>query len=458
MTTSTTTTTISTKTSMTETRRQRTALADAVAGVAATLISLWAFYPLEVIKTNLQATLQGRFGIDDNKKSSLTSQPYNRRHDLSSVLRQLQKLFRGCSTKTLHASASSFCYFFLYSFILSTYHRQRQQMLPTQQQQYPSSSESKSLHPSTRLVFSALAAILNTFLTLPLDVLSSQHAIETNNSIQKKECGNGELSSDVGKMNAVWNRHLASSTTVSPSSSSSSDEEEYESDSGEPIFHEALSHEPFLSSTELSSRGIGGSETECSCHSILSKDFKKSRRHYPTVTTLDQSLEVIDVDCEKTTNNKPTHSGCYSIREWAHLWKGLTPAVMLCSNPAIHYTVYDVLKNRMLSSDSPTTNHSTNDHRRLSLSQAFLLGVVAKFVATVGTYPLIRAKVLLMVTSESSLWSALVKSYRHDNGIRGLYKGCDWQLLHTLLKSALMMMVRERITEQTHRWIVGGKQ
>ncbi|KAG7358358.1 mitochondrial carrier protein [Nitzschia inconspicua] len=457
MTTSTTTT--STKTSITETnrRRQRKALADAVAGVAATLISLWAFYPLEVIKTNLQATLQGRFGIDDNEKSSLTSQSSNRQHDLSSLLRQLQKLFRGCSTKTLHASASSFCYFFLYSFILSTYHRQRQQMLPTQQQQYPSSSESKSLHPSTRLVLSALAAILNTFLTLPLDVLSSQHAIETNNSIQKNECGNGEMSSNVGKMNAVWNHHLASSTTVSPSSSSS-DEEEYESDSGEPIFHEALSHEPSLSSTELSSRGIGGSDTERSCHRILSKDSQKSRRHYPTVTTLDQSLEVIDVDCEKTTNNKPTHSGCRSIREWAHLWKGLTPAVMLCSNPAIHYTVYDVLKNRMLSSHPPTTNHSTTDHRRLSLSQAFLLGVVAKFVATVATYPLIRAKVLLMVTSESSLWSALVKSYRHDNGIRGLYKGCDWQLLHTLLKSALMMMVRERIAGQTHRWIVGGQQ
>jgi hypothetical protein len=89
------------------------------------------------------------------------------------------------------------------------------------------------------------------------------------------------------------------------------------------------------------------------------------------------------------------------------------------------------------------------------MSQAFLLGLVAKFVATISTYPLIRAKVILMVSSETSLWKSLVKSYNQDGGIKGLYKGCDWQLIHTLLKNALMMMVRERITEETHRLVMG---
>jgi hypothetical protein len=40
--------------------------------------------------------------------------------------------------------------------------------------------------------------------------------------------------------------------------------------------------------------------------------------------------------------------------------------------------------------------------------------------------------------------------FRKD-GIRGIYQGCSLQLLHTVLKSALLMMVRERITSGTHR-------
>jgi Mitochondrial carrier protein len=184
---------------------------------------------------------------------------------------------------------------------------------------------------------------------------------------------------------------------------------------------------------------------------------------------LRESVEVIDVDIDDTRDNQLGDNRNKNNRRpssFTYLWKGLTPALLLCMNPAIHYTVYDIFKNRLLTSHphsttpSSDTNHhhpNTNQyHRRLSMSQAFFLGLTAKFVATIATYPLIRAKVILMVTSETSLWSALIKSYHNDDGIRGLYKGCDWQLLHTLLKSALMMMVREYITEQTHRWIVGG--
>lgn len=85
---------------------------------------------------------------------------------------------------------------------------------------------------------------------------------------------------------------------------------------------------------------------------------------------------------------------------------------------------------------------------------AFLLGLFAKFVATIATYPVIRAKVMLMVTSEKSMVAVLCRSYK-EHGVRGLYKGCNWQLIHTVLKSALMMMVRENITAGTQRVIVG---
>ena len=127
------------------------------------------------------------------------------------------------------------------------------------------------------------------------------------------------------------------------------------------------------------------------------------------------------------------------------LWKGLKPSLILCSNPAINYTVYDTIKSRY------TLARATSS---LSLSEAFLLGIFSKFVATIATYPLIRAKVMLMVTSQSSMWQCLRETFR-QRGLRGLYEGCDLQLLHTLLKSALLMMVRERISDATQQWVVG---
>jgi len=163
------------------------------------------------------------------------------------------------------------------------------------------------------------------------------------------------------------------------------------------------------------------------------------------------------------------------FRKWTRLWKGLAPALLLCSNPSIHYTVFDVLKTNLLAYKTATKR--TNP--KLSVSEAFVLGLLSKFVATIVTYPLIRAKVLMMVrgdddddhnddhndddpsretsresqrntlrtsSSSSSLVSVLQESYHRDGGLKGLYKGCDWQLIHTLLKSALMMAIREQIT------------
>ena len=77
-------------------------------------------------------------------------------------------------------------------------------------------------------------------------------------------------------------------------------------------------------------------------------------------------------------------------------------------------------------------------------------------MATVATYPLIRAKVIMMVvsSSENSLIGTLCTTYKEE-GFRGLYKGLDFQLLHTVLKSGLMMMVREKISNSTKRLIVG---
>lgn len=151
------------------------------------------------------------------------------------------------------------------------------------------------------------------------------------------------------------------------------------------------------------------------------------------------------------------------------------------------------------------------------MDKAFLIGLIAKFVATIATYPLIRAKVLLMLSGhngrgeeggggsnggggrggrtlkeqtvalkQSLTWNdpchvraaatsasspSSSNSPQQQNGasemlqllrdmyqtggiIRGLYRGCDIQFFHTVLQSALLMMVWERINVTMQRLLL----
>jgi hypothetical protein len=500
------------------TSRRKVAVADALAGVIGTLVSLWAFYPIELIKTNLQAgggmggfrsrrqqikQQQNHPGsrnddgtnhnnrliglllssflnkIDDKRyhKTTAASDDVDNdsiRHLCSRVSHILRTMFRGCRTKTIQAASSSFCYFYLYSWIVSLYQKRKK---------ISNTKGATRMHPSTRLILSAIAAVINTFLTLPLDVLSSQHVVTTSkhdggdydSNDNNQEKNNNNNNNNVDTMDQVWSSlsignvktktpttfsstssfPTATESSSSSSSSSSSnqhigvvDEDEEDDDpsstTSDLIFHEAYPDESFLVDDEKQELSLIHENSE-----------------------VDKSLEIIDIDNETTTRyNRKGQSNQHQRRndnietrtdtlmlfqKYAPLWKGLIPALLLCSNPSIHYTTYDVLKNRLLS-----RSYNRGNGTRLSMSQSFVLGLVSKFVATIVTYPLIRAKVILMVTSETSMVSSLIRSYKEEGGIKGLYRGCDWQLIHTLLKSALMMMVRESITEQTHRLVLGS--
>jgi phosphatidylglycerophosphatase A len=310
---------------------RRRALADAVAGVAGSVVALWTFYPIEVWKTNAQA--------------GSCSKP--------------KPLFHGCGIKTLHTASSSFCYFFLYSWTFSAWTR---------------NEPKKKISTMARLILSAVAAMLNTMVTLPLDVMSAKLLTE------------GDKQSNQNPMDAVWD--------------------------------ELVEGESFYPASEQ--------EEELFIAELLQEEKK------------DESLAIIP-------ESKPPLEE--DADNYFALWKGLIPSLLLCCNPSINYTVFDIMKNGVLA-----RRHSSK--LNLSMMDAFLLGLFAKFVATMATYPVIRAKVMLMVTSEKSMMAVLCRSYK-EHGVRGLYKGCNWQLIHTVLKSALVMMVRENITAGTQRVIVG---
>jgi hypothetical protein len=70
----------------------------------------------------------------------------------------------------------------------------------------------------------------------------------------------------------------------------------------------------------------------------------------------------------------------------AGLFRGFRASVLLCVNPAINYTVFEQLKKRLLASTGA---------KGLTTLQAFVLGAIGKIVATLCTYPWVRAKVMM---------------------------------------------------------------
>ena len=478
------------------------ALADAFSGVIGTLVSLWCFYPIERIKTNLQAgkslptsLSSGSLSkiVTDNKDSNTIQKNMEVYFDL------IQQLFRGCLTKSMHATSSSFCYFYFYSWILS-YHNNKQRLrIPR------GGNKPQHLRASTRLVLSAIAAMMNTIVTLPLDVLSSKRTVESDGDNTESEISTTEikeLEDNKKLMDEAWNSLEKSEDKSAPglSTSTGSSSSSSASSGMEMVFHEACSRSEELFSLQNETEdkendnniSIFSSSSTTSSTSVLSNneeyklrwkerlEQRKSRRlrrkrqleqsatrneEFPNSSTRSDTNATSATNPISTTF-KATDEFILSIRRMSKLWKGLAPALLLCSNPSIHYTVFDMLKSKTLTWKSLRHGSRSQKQTQLSVSEAFVLGLLSKFAATIATYPLIRAKVLMMVQedptpnadstslstpviSSPSLWSVLKESYYRDGGIPGLYKGCDWQLIHTLLKSALMMAIRERIIDKT---------
>lgn len=302
--------------------RQRKALADAVAGLLASLVALWTFYPMDVFKINLQA-----------------GSPVSRY--------TLSRMYRGVVTKSVHCASSSFVYFYLYSFITTW---------------WVEKTKTTKISTLSRLALSAVAAMLNTTVTLPLDVLS-----------MKQQTSSSGHTYDGRRHNS---KNLLNENDKAQSENKV---EEEKKDDSEPKINIPSSVSPY-----------------------------------------------------STSPDSP------------NLWKGFVPSLLLCSNPSIQYTVFELIKTKILDARSD---------QRLNLREAFITGLVAKLVATIATYPLIRAKVMLMVTNQKSLLGSMVREYK-SNGLPGLYKGCNLQLAHTILKSALLMMIREKIMAITSNLIL----
>ncbi|XP_051152735.1 peroxisomal adenine nucleotide carrier 1-like [Andrographis paniculata] len=154
-----------------------------------------------------------------------------------------------------------------------------------------------------------------------------------------------------------------------------------------------------------------------------------------------------------------------SESSWSESFDGLGISLLLTSNPSIQYTAFDQLKQRLLKAKKrKKRDDDIASSEALSAFSAFVLGAVSKCIATCITYPAIRCKVMiqsaesdesnddqLQKKSRKTVSGALYSIWERE-GLLGFFKGLQAQILKTVLSSALLLMIKEKITKTT--WVL----
>ncbi|NWZ21647.1 PM34 protein, partial [Asarcornis scutulata] len=131
------------------------------------------------------------------------------------------------------------------------------------------------------------------------------------------------------------------------------------------------------------------------------------------------------------------------------LWNGTFPSLLLVFNPAIQFMFYEGFKRKLLKRQVELTS-----------LDVFVIGAIAKAVATTLTYPLQTVQSILrfgrhrLNPENRTLGSLknvfyLLRERVRRFGLMGLYKGLEAKLLQTVLTAALMILVYEKLTAAT---------
>ncbi|KAL2490522.1 Peroxisomal adenine nucleotide carrier 1 [Abeliophyllum distichum] len=148
---------------------------------------------------------------------------------------------------------------------------------------------------------------------------------------------------------------------------------------------------------------------------------------------------------------------------WSDAYDGLGISLLLTSNPAIQYTVFDQLKVRLLK-QKQNKMETGSSPEVLSAFSAFVLGALSKSIATILTYPAIRCKVMIQAADTNEdvdkkakrksrkTVSGVLRAIWKREGVLGFFKGLHAQILKTVLSSALLLMIKEKISATT--WVL----
>lgn len=133
------------------------------------------------------------------------------------------------------------------------------------------------------------------------------------------------------------------------------------------------------------------------------------------------------------------------------LWSSTLPSLLLVLNPAVQFMFYEGMKRK-----------AGKGGRKISSAEIFVIGAIAKAIATTATYPLQTVQAILrfgqyksdgkggVIGGISNILSLLLERIKR-HGLLGLYKGLEAKLLQTVLTAALMFVVYEKITAATFK-------
>ena len=150
-----------------------------------------------------------------------------------------------------------------------------------------------------------------------------------------------------------------------------------------------------------------------------------------------------------------------------HLWTGTGTSILLVSNPVIQFFSYEQLKTAILtstlhsSSSTTTTTTTSTTKQTLTPVQAFVVGAIAKAIATVTTYPLQLTQSVLRLQHKTpndkapttTQYTGTLDCLRHlyrEQGVQGLFTGMRAKLLQTVLTAACTFLTYEQILHAVH--------
>jgi len=128
----------------------------------------------------------------------------------------------------------------------------------------------------------------------------------------------------------------------------------------------------------------------------------------------------------------------------AALWRGLGVSLLLSLNPALMFTLVGKL--------SALVQALRKNDGALAASDIFWISGASKAVATLVTYPLIRAKAVIQTSggAPSGLWRMLT-SIAATEGAAGLYRGVWVMSYKTVLFNSIMMALKQKVTLAINR-------
>ncbi|KAL7491847.1 hypothetical protein ACHAWT_001119 [Skeletonema menzelii] len=183
--------------------------------------------------------------------------------------------------------------------------------------------------------------------------------------------------------------------------------------------------------------------------------------HLPVTLPIDCVTTAIQTD-DKNRGAFVLLGNILSEKGIGGFYKGIQAYTVLCLKPAIQYTVYEQVKKIVLAARRGGNAGRKMVDESLSAAEAFLLGMVARIVATMLTYPYLRAKVMLQSTYGNAKIKPtipqMISEQFSEGGVWGLYQGIGPELTRGVFSAALMMMVKERIGVMVRALIDGRDQ